>query len=88
MNKYYDISDLLSYNKILNFVIGQRGGGKTFCAKKWCINDFIKSGGKNQFVWVRRYKTEMKKLKTSLKMPVLIISSQNDVESDYLCLHE
>ena len=61
MTKYYDISTLLSYNKILNFVIGQRGGGKTFNAKKWCINDFLKRG--NEFVWVRRYKTEIKGLK-------------------------
>ena len=61
MNKYYDISKLLSYNKILNFVIGQRGGGKTFCAKKWCINDFLKKG--HEFIWVRRYKTEIKNLK-------------------------
>ena len=51
MSKYYDISTLLSYNKILNFIIGQRGGGKTFGAKKWCINDFLKK--ENQFIWVR-----------------------------------
>ena len=52
---WYDLSQLLSYNKILNFVIGQRGGGKSFNAKKWCVNDFIKNG--KQFIWVRRYKT-------------------------------
>lgn len=61
MSKYYDISGLLSHNKIMNFIIGQRGGGKTFSAKKWCINDFLKRG--NEFVWVRRYKTEIKNLK-------------------------
>lgn len=59
---WYDLSRLLSYNRILNFVIGQRGGGKSFNAKKWCINDFIKNG--KQFIWVRRYKTEVKKLKS------------------------
>ena len=80
MNKYYDVSDLLSYNKILNFVIGQRGGGKTFSAKKWCVNDFIKSGGKNQFVWVRRYKTEMKKLKTSFWDDIISTGIFKDVE--------
>lgn len=63
MSKYYDISTLLSYNKILNFVIGQRGGGKTFACKKWAINDFIKK--ENQFIWVRRYKTELKRLKNN-----------------------
>lgn len=57
---WYDNSQLLSYNKILSFVIGNRGGGKTYNATKWCINDFIKNG--NQFVWVRRYKTELGKI--------------------------
>lgn len=61
MSNFYSLNELLSYKKILNFVIGQRGGGKSFNAKKWCINDFLKNG--NEFIWVRRYKTETKKLK-------------------------
>lgn len=56
---WYDIGRMLSYNKIFNFVIGNRGGGKTFNAKKWCINDYKKNG--KHFVWVRRYKTEFKR---------------------------
>ena len=59
---WYDIGQMLSYNKIFNFVIGNRGGGKTYNAKKWCINDFKKNG--KHFVWVRRYKTEFKRVKT------------------------
>lgn len=54
---WYDNSRLLSHNLIFNFVVGNRGGGKTFNAKKWAINDFLKN--KKQFVYVRRYKTEM-----------------------------
>ena len=56
---WYDNGRMLSYNKIFNFVIGNRGGGKTFNAKKWCINDYKKNG--KHFVWVRRYKTEFKR---------------------------
>ena len=56
---WYDNGRILSYNKIFNFVIGNRGGGKTFNAKKWAINDFKKNG--KHFVWVRRYKTEFKR---------------------------
>lgn len=55
---WYDRGRLLSYNKLFNFVIGNRGGGKTYNAIKWCINDFKKN--KKEFVWVRRYKTEFK----------------------------
>lgn len=57
---WYDNSKMLSYNKIINFVVGNRGGGKTYNAKKWCINDYIKN--QKEFVWVRRYKTELKKI--------------------------
>lgn len=51
---------ILRYNKLFNFVVGNRGGGKTYGCKKWCIKDFLKTG--NQFVWVRRYKSELKKI--------------------------
>ena len=61
ISMYYDKSELLSYNRIFNFVIGNRGGGKTFNMKEWAINDFLKRG--NQFVWVRRYKDELKEVK-------------------------
>lgn len=58
---YYDGARLLSYNKLFNFVVGMRGGGKTYNSKHWAIRDFLKTGA--QFVWVRRYKTEFKKNK-------------------------
>lgn len=54
---YYDISKLISYNGLLNFVIGERGCGKTFSAKKFVLEDFIKN--ENEFVYLRRYKTEL-----------------------------
>lgn len=57
MSIYYDSAQLLSYRCIFNFVIGNRGGGKTFDAKKKCIKRFKKHGW--QFVWVRRYQTEI-----------------------------
>ena len=58
---WYDKGQLLSFRKLLNFLVGHRGVGKSYDFKKWCLNDFIKNG--NQFIWVRRYKTELKKLK-------------------------
>lgn len=58
---YYNYNNLLSRNALLNFVIGERGVGKTYNAKKFCITDYIKSG--HQFIYIRRFKTE---LETSL----------------------
>lgn len=58
---YYDPQKLLSYNRILNFVIGARGVGKSYAWKKHPINRFLKHG--KQMIYVRRYKSELKKIK-------------------------
>lgn len=57
MNIFYNIAGLLSQRCILNFVIGNRGGGKSYGGKQLVINRFKKRG--SQFVWVRRYQTEI-----------------------------
>lgn len=54
---WYDKQQLLSHNKIMNMVLSNRGGGKTFHMTRWGIDDFKKSG--RQCVWVRRYGTEI-----------------------------
>lgn len=54
---FYDFAKLVSYNALLNFVIGERGVGKTYGAIKFAIQNFLKSG--HQFVYVRRYATEL-----------------------------
>ncbi len=55
---WYNYDKLISYNAILNFVIGERGVGKTYGATKFVLNEFIKKGV--QFIYLRRYKTELK----------------------------
>lgn len=54
---WYDKAQLLSHNKIMNMVLSNRGGGKTFHMTRWGIDDFKKN--KRQCVWVRRYQTEI-----------------------------
>lgn len=54
---WYDKQQLLSHNKIMNMVLSNRGGGKTFHFTRWGIDDFKKTG--KQCVWVRRYQTEI-----------------------------
>lgn len=58
---YWDINKSLSYNSLWNWVIGARGCGKTYGCKKYAIQRFLKYG--EQFVYVRRYKEELKKIK-------------------------
>lgn len=58
---YYNPNRMLSYNRILNCVIGARGIGKSFAFKEHPIRRFIKYG--EQFIYLRRYKGELSKLK-------------------------
>lgn len=55
---WWNRSLLLSHNRIMNMVLSNRGGGKTFDCTCWAIDDFKKTGG--QTVWVRRYDSELK----------------------------
>ena len=58
-NVYYNYDRIISYNALLNILIGERGVGKTYGASKLVTNAFIKK--KRQFVYLRRYKTELSK---------------------------
>lgn len=57
---YYDPNKMLSYNRIMNFIIGARGIGKSYSMKKHPIKRFINH--QEQFIYLRRYKTELKKV--------------------------
>ena len=58
-NIYYNYDRIISYNALLNVLIGSRGVGKTYGATKLVIKDFLKK--KRQFIYLRRYKTELSK---------------------------
>lgn len=58
-NIFYNGSGILSYNKVFNFTIGARTGGKTFWWKNKAITDFLKRGTRK--IWVRREKSELSK---------------------------
>lgn len=57
---YYNYDKINSYNAMYNFILTNRGFGKSFGAKKRAIDRFLKYG--EQFIYVRRYKTELKKI--------------------------
>ena len=58
-NFWYSLQRVLSFNALINIIIGERGVGKSFSCKKHVINRFIKKG--EEFVYLRRYKTELSK---------------------------
>lgn len=56
-NVYYNYDRIISYNALLNMIIGPRGIGKSFGATDFVTNQFIKKS--DEFVYLRRYKTEL-----------------------------
>jgi hypothetical protein len=59
---FYTASLLLSYKRPFNLVMGIRGVGKTFKFTQICITEAI-SQQSLSFVWIRRTKEEIKKIK-------------------------
>lgn len=57
---YYDYNRVLSYNCPVNVLIGERGVGKSYGAKNFVINDYLKR--KNEFLYLRRYENELKEV--------------------------
>lgn len=55
---YYDYHKIISYNCPLNILIGERGVGKSYGAKKYVIKKFVKD--KSKFMYLRRYDNELK----------------------------
>jgi hypothetical protein len=59
---YYDGSRALSYKRLLTFIIGSRGVGKTYFYKRLLINKALEAKAL-KFVWVRRLADDVKALK-------------------------
>lgn len=57
---FWDINKSWSYGALFNFIVGNRGSGKTYGAKDKGIENFIRDG--SQFMYVRRYKEELRKV--------------------------
>lgn len=59
-DNYINFDNILSYGALINMVVGERGCGKSYGAKKWCIKRFLKKGEK--FLYIKRYKSDLKDL--------------------------
>lgn len=57
---FYDYHKILSYNCPVNILIGERGVGKSYGAKKYVIDQYLKKH--SQFLYLRRYDNELKEV--------------------------
>lgn len=72
-NIWYNYDKVLSYHAMMNYIIGERGCGKSYGLKKYLLNRFKKKN--RQFIYLRRYDTELKK---SLKDNEFFKDIEND----------
>jgi len=56
---FWDINEPLSYNCIINIIMGNRGGGKSYGVKEYAVEKTVFKN-KKKFVYLRRYKEELK----------------------------
>ena len=54
---WWKSGSILSFNKTLNFVVGNRGGGKTIESMRLITSSFLKNG--KSAIWLRRYDVEL-----------------------------
>lgn len=78
---WYDINKTLTYNCLFNFIIGNRGSGKTYGAKKRAVKQFLDKG--YQFVYLRRFKEELDETAESYFNDIIINKEFPDVVIEY-----
>lgn len=78
---WYDIGQTLTYNCLFNFVIGPRGCGKTYAAKKRAIKLFLEKG--HQFIYLRRFQDELQETAESYFNDIIVNEEFPDVDIKY-----
>lgn len=75
---FLDFEKPMSYNALMTYIITERGLGKSYGAKKYVTKRFLKKH--KQFVYLRRYKTELKQAMMKNKTPIFFDQIKNDEE--------
>lgn len=58
--KYYSLNSILRKKANYNMIIGERSNGKTYAVLKYALQNYFKSGCKEQFAYIRRWATDIK----------------------------
>lgn len=62
---YWTPHNILTYNAMMNYVIGGRGTGKTFGSLRYGVKRYLQRG--DGFIYLRRYETDLKKRERLLR---------------------
>jgi len=78
---WYNLNKTLSHDAMINIVIGARGCGKTVAAKIKCVDWWINK--RKQFVYLRRYGTELDEVKKSLFNDIISLGYSKDKDIEF-----
>ena len=78
---WYDINKTLTYNCLFNFIIGNRGSGKSYAAKKRAVKLFLDKG--HQFVYLRRFRDELSETAEAYFNDIILNNEFPDVDIRY-----
>lgn len=59
--QYYSLNKIMSYNALINIIIGSRSIGKTYACKEYVLRKYAKE--KKKFIYLRRFVDEIDKTK-------------------------
>ena len=85
-NIYFTLQKILSYNALINIILGERGVGKSYDAKKFVAKRFINKD--EEFVYLRRYKTELKEAMKNSNFWQQILNDKDNEMKDLMDKHK
>ena len=85
-NIYFTLQKILSYNALINIILGERGVGKSYDAKKFVAKRFLNKD--EQFVYLRRYKTELKEAMKNNNFWQQILNKDDNEMKDLMNKHK
>ena len=81
-NMWLNLDKIISYGALLNFIIAERGVGKSYSCKKFIVNHY-KSKHK-QCAYIRRYNRELQEALMKKGVPIFFDQVKNEFPNDKL----
>lgn len=76
--KYYSAANILSLDCIYSIVFGKRSNGKSYAFLKYALEQYVKSGYRDQFAYVRRWDEDFSKQRAASMFTSLIYDGNGD----------
>lgn len=82
--KYYSLDNILSLDCQYNLIFGKRSNGKSYAALKYGLEQYVKSGYRDQFAYIRRWDEDFTKQRAPSMFSSLICDGNGDNQIELL----